>query len=77
MKCTQAGCIQRDVQPFKKFIGRGLVLLCGSCADSLRAIGMSLTPVDRRETDLTPIVERRMQPAWLSRITARDMTNVA
>ena len=76
MKCSQAGCIQTDVQPYKKFIGRGLVLLCGSCASALQSIGMSLTLVERRESDVTPMVERRRiaQPAWLSRISARDET---
>lgn len=72
MNCSQAGCIQSDVQPYKKFIGKGLVLLCGSCAASLQAIGMSLTPVDRRMDDITPMVERRHRPAWLDRLTARD-----
>lgn len=73
MTCSQAGCIQTDVQPYKKFIGKGLVLLCGSCADALRAIGMSLTPVERREVDLPVLVERRaFRPAWLDRLTARD-----
>lgn len=77
MNCSQAGCIQTDVQPYKKYIGRGLVLLCGSCAASLQAIGMSLTLVERREHDLTPIVERRRttRPAWIARLTNVDLTS--
>lgn len=76
MKCSQAGCIQTDVHPYKKFIGRGLVNLCGNCAASLQAIGMSLTLVERREEDVTPMVERRrtVKPQWLDRLTARDDT---
>jgi hypothetical protein len=37
---------------------------------------MSLTPVERREVDVTPVVERRHigRPRWLDHLTARDET---
>ena len=75
--CSQSGCIQTDVAPYKKFIGKGLVLLCGSCAAALQAIGMSLTLVERRETDLTPLREMRRTPAWLQNLKAKDFTGHA
>ena len=72
--CSQAGCLNQDLKAYKRWIGHGLVVLCGSCAASLQAIGMSLTAVERREHDVTPVVERRHapRPAWLSRLTARS-----
>ncbi len=72
--CSQAGCLNTDIKVYKKFIGHGLTPLCGTCASALQAIGMSLTPVERREHDVTPVVERRHapRPEWLSRLTARS-----
>lgn len=71
--CSQAGCIQTDLKAYKRYIGHGVTILCGSCASALQAIGMSLTPVERRETDLPVLHERRKisKPRWLDRLTAR------
>ena len=75
-RCAQPGCIQTDVKPYKRYIGHGLVLLCGSCFAALSAIGMSLTPVERRETALPVVTERRRigRPAWLTHRLGRDET---
>jgi hypothetical protein len=75
-RCSQAGCIQTDLKAYKRFIGHGVTILCGSCASSLMAIGMSLTPVERRVADLPVLTERRRirRPAWLAHLTARDET---
>jgi hypothetical protein len=74
--CSQAACYNTDLKAYKRFIGRGLVILCGSCAAALQAIGMDLTPVERRDVDLPVVTERRKtwRPAWLERLTARDDT---
>jgi len=73
-RCAQAGCTNTDLRPYKRYIGHGLVLLCGACAASLQAIGMSLTPIERRETDMAVVTERRRigRPRWMDRLSARS-----
>ena len=68
-RCSQAGCIATDLRAYKRYIGHGLVILCGNCAASLQDIGMSLTLVERREVDVPPMVERRRlpRPKWLAK----------
>jgi hypothetical protein len=75
-KCSQAGCIQTDLKAYKQYLGHRVTILCGSCAASLQAIGMSLTPIERRETDLPVLTERRRigRPRWLDNLTAREDT---
>ena len=78
-RCAQAGCLGTDLKAYKQFIGHRLTILCGSCAASLQAIGMSLTPVERRETDLPVLTERRRigRPRWLDNLRARDETRLS
>jgi len=73
-RCSQAGCLGTDLRVYKKFIGHGLTVLCRSCYESLTAIGMSLTPVERRETDMAVADERRRsgRPRWMDRLSARS-----
>jgi len=68
-RCAQAGCIATDLRPYKRWIGHGVTILCSNCAASLQAIGMSLTPLERRETDLPVLKERRRfpRPRWLAK----------
>jgi len=73
--CSQAGCIGSDLKPYRQYLGHRITVLCGSCATALQGIGMSLTPVERRETDLPVVVERRrIRPRWLDHLTNRDDT---
>lgn len=50
-------------------LGRRTTEMCPDCKAAAEAIGMVFR--ERRETDLTPMVERRHRPAWLARLTAR------
>jgi hypothetical protein len=76
--CAQAGCLNTDLKAYRIGMGPRAIIraLCQSCAASLSAIGLAITPVERRVEDIAPVVERRrsFRPAWLSRLTARDNT---
>lgn len=74
--CSQAGCRNTDLKAYKQYLGHRVTILCGACATSLQDIGMSLTPIERREVDL-PVVENRRRiarPRWLDNLMARDDT---
>jgi hypothetical protein len=75
-RCSQAGCVHTDLKAYKQYLGHRITILCSECAASLQAIGMSLTPVERREVDVPPLVERRRigRPRWLDNLTAREDT---
>lgn len=64
----------RETAPYKAALRKITADLCGECRSALSAMGMVWVPCDRRETDITPIVERRFRPAWMDRLTARDET---
>lgn len=79
-RCSQAGCLSTDLTLYRRYLGHGLTLLCDPCRDRLvNTTGMSLTPVERRETDLPVLTERRrsFRPAWLSHLRARDETRLS
>ena len=60
-----ANCTRyRKTERYKLALSRTTAELCVDCFAALSAIGMTWVPV--------PVVERR-QPAWLSRITAREI----
>lgn len=75
-RCSQNGCIQTDLKAYKRYLGHRVTILCGFCAKSLQDIGMDLTPIERRETDLPVLTERRRisRPRWLENLTNRDDT---
>jgi hypothetical protein len=72
--CSQAGCLGTDLKAYRQYLGHRITILCGSCAAALKAIGMSLTPIERRETVLPVLVERRRipRPRWMDNRRARD-----
>lgn len=74
--CSQAGCGSNEVRCYKLYLRDKYTLLCSPCASSLTAIGMSLTLVERRQTDMAVVVERRHTfiPRWLRHLPARDET---
>ena len=78
MTCSQAGCSGTNLKAYKVGLGSRAPIrpLCSECAGSLSAIGLAITPVERRAVDLPVITERRrtFRPAWLGRLTARDDT---
>lgn len=69
MTCSNCSLF-RDTARYKLALRSITANLCSPCLASLSALGMTWI-ADRRAADLEPIVERR-QPAWLSRITARE-----
>lgn len=71
-----ANCrLERPTRPHAQYLGHRVVDVCAECVISLTAIGMSLTPVERRVADV-PVARdrRRFLPAWLANLTARDET---
>jgi hypothetical protein len=73
--CSQTGCRNIDLKPYKLAFRHQYSILCGDCAASLVRMGLGLTAVERRETDLDVAIERRQfRPAWLERLTAIDLT---
>lgn len=71
---TCANCqLFRETAAYKLALSRTTANLCAECHASLSALGMTWV-AERRADDVTPIVERR-QPAWLSRLTAREMAS--
>lgn len=62
----------REAALYKLALRRVTAHLCAECRSALSSLGMVWVPCDRRETDITPMVERRHRPAWLDRLTARD-----
>jgi hypothetical protein len=77
--CAQAGCTSTDLKAYKLAFRNQFTVLCNGCAAELTRIGLGLTAVERRVTDLPVLTERRKtrRPAWLERLTARDETGRA
>lgn len=70
--CSQAGCPNTDLKLYKLPLRRQYTLICESCVASLSAIGLVLTAVERRSTDVPVLHERRrFHPRWLERLTGR------
>lgn len=74
MTCCANCRLFRETAPYKLALSRTTANLCAECLASLSALGM--TWIERRADEVTPIVERR-QPAWLSRITAKELRESA
>lgn len=71
MTCRNADC-GRPARPYAYALGQRTTDLCDACAASLIAIGMSLTPVERRVVDV-PVTHnlRRFVAPWRRHLTAR------
>jgi hypothetical protein len=76
--CTECR-VGIDLHCYKLAFRNQFSVLCSDCAASLTRMGLGLTLVDRRETNLDVTIERRrtFRPAWLARLTARDETYAA
>jgi hypothetical protein len=74
--CAQAGCSNVDLKAYKLAFRNQFTVLCNGCAADLTRLGLGLTAVERRVTDLQVLTERRKtwRPAWLDRLTPRDDT---
>jgi hypothetical protein len=51
-------------------------LLCAECFGALTSMGITLVHVERRAVDLPVLHDRRRdrRPAWLARLSNKDMT---
>lgn len=66
-------------RPYKSALGHREKVWCDACAASAMSLGVSLTLVERRVTDIPVTRERRHfgKPRWLAHLRAKDMTGAA
>ena len=65
--------IDRPSRPYAHHLGHRVSQLCAECAGALTAMGMTLTPVERRLEE-RPVARdrRRFVPRWLGRTKVLD-----
>ena len=74
MTCRNGDCGQ-PARPYAYALGHRQSVLCDACFASLSAIGMSLSPIERRD-HVEPVAHerRRWMPVWRRRDLSRDLT---
>ena len=77
-KGNTSACDGRDLAAVKLPLRPIIVVMCARCREIAVGMGLHLTVVERRVADVPVEQERRgFRPRWLSRLTAKDLTEHA
>jgi hypothetical protein len=74
-KGNTSSCDGRDLAAVKLPLRSIVVVMCAACREVAVGMGLHLTVVERRVTDIPVEQERRsFRPRWLSHLRGRDET---